>query len=167
MKKRVIAGVAVLLIAVAVILTGFRSPLQSSARRAWKDNALAEISTRTGTPGWLNGELAKLQSIDPENPSDSAGWMSEHLIVMRNGEWLAYANVCRKQNRRIHDLFLAFGSDGRWYYSTFHFCKDLIVLQMAGQPENLSAFSTDYYLKPFDGLSDECLRQTWPTARVE
>jgi hypothetical protein len=83
--------------------------------------------------------------------------------VTRNGEWLAYTNVCRKEDRHIHDLFLARGSDGRWYYSTYHFCIGMIVLRMEEQqPEDLAGFAKTYFLRTFDGQSDDCLQKTWP-----
>lgn len=81
---------------------------------------------------------------------------------MRNGDWLAYANICHKQDGRIRDLFLGRGSDGRWYYSTFHFCNQMIVLKMEEQSTNLVEFAKTYYLREFDGRSDECLQKTWP-----
>ena len=84
------------------------------------------------------------------------------MILMRKGEWLAYTNVCRKQDRHIYDLFLARGSDGRWYYSTYHFCIGMIVLRMEEQPEDLAEFARTYFLRTFDGRSDDCLQKTWP-----
>jgi len=85
------------------------------------------------------------------------------MILMRNGDWLTYANVCRKEDGRIYDLFLARASDGRWYYSTYHFCVGMIVLKMEEQPEDLAGFAKTHYLRMFDGQSDECLQKTWPT----
>jgi hypothetical protein len=157
-KALIIAGVCCLLIAIAVIAF---AP-SSSARRAWKDRAIAEISSRYTDSTWASNEFARLKMGGLEDVSDSDGWLSPHVIVMRNGEWLAYANICQKEDRRIHDLFLGRGSDGKWYYSTFHFCKGMVVLRMEEQSESLAAFAQTYYLRPFDGNSDECLQKTWP-----
>jgi len=81
---------------------------------------------------------------------------------MRNGDWLAYANICQKEDHRIRDLFLGRGSDGRWYYSTYHFCIGMVVLKMEEQSDDLAGFAKTYYLRPFDGHSDKCLQETWP-----
>jgi hypothetical protein len=45
---------------------------------------------------------------------------------------------------------------------TYHFCIDMIVLSWDEQPEDLAAFAKKYYLRSFDGLSDQCLQKTWP-----
>ncbi len=88
------------------------------------------------------------------------------IIVMTNGQWMAYRNVCAKEKEGIPDLFLGRGSDGRWYYSTYHFCIRMIVLKdMLGQPESLAQFVQEGFLREFDGHSDECLKKTWPLKR--
>ena len=86
---------------------------------------------------------------------------------MTNGEWIAYTNICRKQDFKIQDLFIGRASDGKWYYSTYHFCIDMVVLRMREdmlepRPGSVKQFADEYYLKEFDGRSDECLRKTWP-----
>ena len=48
---------------------------------------------------------------------------------MTNGAYLVYSQLCTKQNPRIHDIFIARGSDGKWYYSTFHFCIEMFTLR--------------------------------------
>ena len=82
--------------------------------------------------------------------------------MLQNGDWIVCENICQKEDNRIHDLFIGRGSDGRWYYSTFHFCVDLMVLHVEDrQPATLAQFADGFYLTPFDGRSDDCLRQTW------
>jgi hypothetical protein len=137
--------------------------LHSAARRSWKQRSLAEISARVADPRWASNELARLRVAATNDSSD--GWLSDQIIVMKNGEWLAYANICQKENWRVRDLFVARGSDGRWYYSTYHFCISMVVLRMDEQPENLAQFTKTYFLRVFDGQSDDCLQQTWPTER--
>lgn len=158
----IIAGVVGVLVAVAVIALAVRYAPSSSARRAWKEKTIGEISTRVADPAWPGNELARLKAKGTNDPSDSDTWLSERLIVMRNGDWLAYGNICQKEDSRIRDLFLGRGSDGRWYYSTYHFCISMVVLRMEEQPDDLAAFSKTYYLRQFDGHSDECLQKTWP-----
>ena len=88
---------------------------------------------------------------------------------MTNGEWIAYANVCWKEDSHIHDLFLGRASDGKWYYSTFHFCIGMLVLKMGmieeGEHGSVSKFAEKCYLRTFDGHSDECMQMTWPRKR--
>jgi hypothetical protein len=38
----------------------------------------------------------------------------------------------------------------------------MIVLRGDEQSEELTSFVKTYYLRPFDGHSDECLQKTWP-----
>ena len=162
-KSLVIAIVSALLLAVIGALAFLRPPsLQSSARREWKQRSIAEIAARVADPSWPTNEFARLKPKSTKDESDDASWLSEHIIVTQKGEWLAYANSCQKQDGRILDIFLARGSDGRWYYSTYHFCVEMVVLRMDGQPEDLATFTKTYYLQTFDGQSDNCLQKTWP-----
>jgi hypothetical protein len=159
----VITTVSILLLAVVGAFLFLRPPsLQSSARRAWKEKIIADIAARIADVSWPTNEFARLKPQRTNEPSEDASWLSDQIILTRKGEWLAYANVCQKQNRRIHDLFIARGSDGRWYYSTYHFCIGMIVLRMEEQPEDLAAFTKAYFLQTFDGESDDCLQKTWP-----
>jgi hypothetical protein len=82
---------------------------------------------------------------------------------MRDGEWMAYRNIGAKEQGRIPDLFIGRGCDGRWYYSTYHFCTGMAVLKAAmEQPKTLAKFRADCFLQEFDGRPDEFLKRTWP-----
>jgi hypothetical protein len=163
MKKKVsIASIGILLIAIVIMATGKHDPLLSKKRRAWKNEAIKEIALRSRDVNWLNTQKAELGRRNSENPNHSDGWLSEQLILMQNGDWLVYKNVCWKEKSNIADLFLAKGSDGKWYYSTFHFCVQMITLKSDAQPEGLSEFVKSYFLEEFDGDSDDCLKTTWP-----
>jgi len=163
-KPLVIAIVSVLLLAVIGAVAFLRPPsLQSSARRAWKEKSIVDIAARVAGPSWPTNEFARLQPQSTNDVSDDASWLSEHIIVTRKGEWLAFANSCQKRDGRIPDIFLARGSDGRWYYSTYHFCVGMVVLRMEeDQPEDLAGFTKTFFLRTFDGHSDDCLQKTWP-----
>ena len=162
-KPLAIAIVSVLLLAVIGAVAFLRPPsLQSSARRAWKEKSIFDIAARVADPSWPTNEFARLKPKSTNDVSDDARWLSEHIIVTRKGEWLAFANSCQKQDGRIPDIFLARGSDGHWYYSTYHFCVGMVVLRMEAQPEDLATFAKTYFLQAFDGNSDECLQKTWP-----
>jgi hypothetical protein len=163
MKKWfIIAGVAGLLITTGIALFRPRDQLRSSERRSWKQKGIAEIAARIADPAWLTNEFTRLKVQSGGDSDSKASWLSDRIIVTRRGEWLAYANVCRKESAHIHDLFLARGSDGRWYYSTYHFCIGMIVLRVEEQPEDLAGFAKTYFVRTFDGQSDDCLQKTWP-----
>ena len=169
-KSLLIAGLCSLLLVIGAVVIRDRDDLRSDARRAWKDRAIAGISSALADPAWPGREVMELKKNEnPDSgrngirdPGEAGDWFSERLILMRNGDWLAYTNICRKEDRRIHDLFLARGSDGQWYYSTYHFCIGMLVLRMDDQADSLATFTKTYSVRTFDGHSDECLRKTWP-----
>jgi hypothetical protein len=171
MKKRIIIGGAVLLLAGGVWLWfgllqyGYPQRLHAKPRKEWKEAAILAIARRAGDPTWVAREIGKLKADATLEPSDPERWLSPGLILMTNGEWIAYSNVCSKQNWRIHDLFIGRASDDNWYYSTFHFCIGMVVLRGQGQPGSVAKFAEEYYLRRFDGQSDECLQETWPPTR--
>jgi hypothetical protein len=166
-RKRAIGGAAFLLcvaaLGLAVLMGGER--LNSKARKEWKEKATAEIAQQTSDSARVCKEIESLKTKS-SGESGWARWISEDIILMTNGEWMAYRNTCAKEEGRIPDLFIGRGSNGKWYYSTYHFCIGMIVLKtMSDQPESLTKFRSDGYLREFDGHSDECLRKTWPLKR--
>ena len=89
------------------------------------------------------------------------------MILMRSGEWLVYKSHCNKAPpHNVMDIFLAKGSDGKWYYTTCHFCLGMLALRMMQEeldderPSDLAFFAKRYHLREFDGRSDECLKET-------
>jgi len=168
MKKRLsIAAVLVCLVvaAIAIVLGRSGDQLRTKERKDWKANTITEIARRAGDSNWLASVVRQLKAEMAKPEADSGDWVSEHLILMRNQEWMIYANKCRKEDKRIHDIFIARGSDGKWYYSTYHFCIGMINAKVEEQPESLRAFIQRYSLVEFDGRSDECLKVTWPPKR--
>lgn len=164
MKNKLVIAIVlgVALAAVAWVVTQGGDRLHAKARKHWKDNAVAEIARQVGDQKWLAAETNVLAAKAAKDPTESDAWLAEHLILMKSGEWIAYASECSKNNRWIHDIFLGRASDGKWYYSTYHFCIGMLELKMEEQPETLSSFAKDYFLRDFDGRSDVCLELTWP-----
>ena len=169
MRKRLaIIGTAICFCAVVlgvVLFSDSASPLKSKARRQWKDNALAQIAKQTSDPAAILKEIETMKTT-PKDSEWWETWLSQDLIVMTNGEWMAYRYVCLKEEAQIPDLFLGRGSDGRWYYSTWHFCVNMQNLSVVkdipslGPPRSLTEFSKRYSVREFDGHSDECLKDT-------
>jgi hypothetical protein len=162
-RRWIVAGSALVAAVAALLLAWPRSdPLRSAARRQWRDEAVARVQRRLDDKAWLDAELARLKPSAAAQPYQG-GWVGDELLVMNNGDWIICQNVCTKeQNTGVkNDLFIGRGSDGQWYYSTFHFCVGKCVLQMERQPDSLAQFIEGYWLVPFDGRSDDSLKVTW------
>lgn len=159
-RSVLLLSLCVAVVAVLLVWWGREDPWRSKARRQWKDQAVARIEQLLGDKAWLAAETARLNSAATSRPFEGA-WVGDELLVMQNGDWIVCQNICSKQNRRIKDLFIGRASDGKWYYSTFHFCVGKCVLQMERRPEDLAHFVNAYWLVPFDGRSDDCLNSTW------
>ena len=129
-------------------------------RRLWKDAAILAINQDLKDPDHLEkrfGEIPRpLGDFDTSEPE----WLTADTIVCRDASWLAYRGQCHKEDPKFHDIFIARASDGNWYYSDYHFCKEMMVLAMHGQPESLQQFKAKYFLARFDGASDEALNPT-------
>ncbi|HTY87349.1 MAG TPA: hypothetical protein VMB80_07785 [Candidatus Acidoferrum sp.] len=138
------------------------------ARRAWKEAALPEIRQLADDSNWVSREIHSLGATNSgQGHIIAERWLSDHMILMQDGEWLVYKSHCGKEApHRVSDIFLAKGSNGKWYYSTCHFCVGMCVLVMLQDtpPIDLATFARVYHLKEFDGVSDACLlpTQTFP-----
>jgi hypothetical protein len=138
---------------------------QYMARKDWKQQAIPEIAKFSDDSKWVSEEIALLCSGEATgNQSIIADrWLTDRMILTASGEWLVYKSHCNKvPPHQVRDIFLAKGSNGRWYYSTCHFCVGMCALVMVQDlpPYDLATFALRYHLKEFDGVSDECLQQT-------
>jgi hypothetical protein len=135
-------------------------PLYAAPRIQWKDHAISLIQQRASDRAWITAQSAHLQARTATRPF--ANWIGDEFLFMKNGDWIICQNICRKQDPHIEDLFIGLGSDGRWYYSTFHFCVGKVTLFGEGtQPDTLLQFVDGYSLRPFEVHSNDCLRSTW------
>ena len=165
-----IIAMPILLILVALSIVLFQRHQVLQARRDWKDEAISLINSLANDPNWVLKEKAHVASADVErDPAILAEeWLSTRMILMSNGEWLVYQNHCSKEKpklnakprRPVSDIFIAKGSNGKWYYSTCHFCVGMIVITGDDPPPSIAKFARRYHLREFDGQSDECLQQT-------
>lgn len=132
----------------------------TSERRLWKDTAIIKIKADLNAKDYLEkrfGEIPKpLGFFD-----SSEQWLTPDTIVCRDASWLAFRAQCHKEDPKVHDIFVAKGSDGKWYYSDFHFCKQMMILASNEQPASLTEFKHQYFLAEFDGESDVALDPTW------
>ena len=96
----------------------------SGARKHWQAESVAMIRAWAADPGWQEAERTALANDVPmyEGQILFSGWLTEHLMLMENGDYLIYRMQCPKQQLgEVDDFFIAYGSDGKWYYST-HSC---------------------------------------------
>ena len=154
--------VIVCLGAVALFYAVNRTDMHHTAeRRSWKNAAIAAITNDLRDPDHLKKRFGEIPRPRGEFDTSEPEWLTPDTIVCANASWLAYRGLCHKQDAKIHDIFIAKASDGNWYYSDYHFCKQMLVLAMNGQPESLERFTKDYLLVRFDGASDDALQPTW------
>jgi hypothetical protein len=106
--------------------------------------------------------LTEIDQIKHPTPNLDFGWAHEHVLLMTNGQFLVYASRHGFNNGFVDHLFLAHGSDGRWYYSTYHFCNNMAGVAGDGPPGSIKEFASRYAAREFDGRSEMCLQHTWP-----
>jgi hypothetical protein len=158
--------VAIVALAVAAIVAA--SPImrwrRMAYRRLWKDQAVERIAGLSQDTAWIQKQIHAM-----ENKQGGLGrqapeyyWMREDIIVMADKSWIVYRAVASKQDKRIDDIFIGRASNGKWYFTTFHFCRGMITLRQAfGQAPDLAAFIRAYSLEEFDGRSDKALTNNW------
>jgi hypothetical protein len=71
-------------------------------------------------------------------------WAGEHVLLMINGEYLTYASRHDFNSGFVDHLFLAHGSDGRWPYSTNHFCNEIAGARFDEPPGSIAEFARTY-----------------------
>ncbi len=129
------------------------------ARTDWMVATLPQLASTSMTNAEI---LTEIDQIKHPTPNLDFGWAHEHVILMTNGEFLVYSFYHGFNTGFIDHLFLAHGSDGRWYYSTYHFCTRMIEVVGEDQPGSIAEFAKRYSVREFDGKSDVCLQHTWP-----
>ena len=168
-RKRWLIALAVLLALVAGVFLALPWDIrqrQYLARKGWKEQAIPEVAKFANDSKWVSQEIALLGSAEATGSQRiiAERWLTDRMVLMASGEWLVYKSHCSKRPpHHIRDIFIAKGSDGKWYYTTCHFCVGMIALTMLQhdeQPSDLAFFVQRYHLKEFDGTSDECLKQT-------
>ncbi len=162
-SRRLIIWLAIPVLIVTFIV-GCRSVVRhryERARAIWKDGALAQLAKTSMTNEEI---LTEIDQIKHPTPNLNFGWTHDHVLLMTNGEYLVYASRHGFNNGFVDHLFLAHGSDGRWYYSTYHFCNSMAGAD-TDPPGSIAEFASKYAARQFDGQSDVCLQHTWPEKR--
>src|SRR5688572_26832439 len=112
-----------LVVVITAVLLTRDNRLRAKPRRQWKDQAITTIEARMRDAQSLQADINRLASRAASSRSTWGAWVGEDVLVMKNNDWIVCRNICSKEDARVHDLFIGHGSDGKWYYSTFHFCK--------------------------------------------
>jgi len=129
------------------------------ARTAWMSTTLSQLAKTSMTNAEI---LTEIDQMKHPTSDLNFGWTHEHVLLMTNDEFLIYAFYHGFNNGFVDHLFLAHGSDGRWYYSTYHFCNSMAAVIADEQPSSIAEFVKHYSVREFDGKSDVCLQHTWP-----
>ena len=159
MKRFLFALPLIVLLALIACWGGFVL-LRKYSQGDWKERAIAAIDHYSKDKAWSALEVEEISKS--QGPDKHGWWFSEEMVLMQNGEWITFANACGKSNWRVGDIFIGRGSDDQWYYTSYHFCIGMTVLNLDPQPASLEEFRTTYFLKSFDGKSDDCFQKTWP-----
>ncbi|MCY2952811.1 MAG: hypothetical protein NTU53_12685 [Planctomycetota bacterium] len=162
MKRKKSIIIALLVFLVVVLAFGSVPVYRQHLRRDWKNQAVAEIVKLAADSQWLSQELAAVRKRCPPGSRFEGAWFSKDLALAGDDQWLIYKSKCSKEDWRIDDIFIAKASNGKWYYSTYHFCIGMLCLKIDIQPRDLDALISKYALREFDGQSDDALKTTWP-----
>jgi hypothetical protein len=161
-KVLIVASVPLLIV---VVLVGWWAAVQIKFQRArenWKNATLRQLAETSLTNEQIRVELDQIRH---PTPNLDFGWAHDHVILMTNGQYLAYAFWHGFNSGSVDHLFLAHGTDGKWYYSTYHFCSHMAGILGDDPAGSIGEFVGRYALRDFDGKSDECLKHTWPPKR--
>ena len=152
-------GISSLIMVVFAVCVAVVKHRDEHARKLWKDAALVQIAETS-----LTGEVVRteIDQLKHPTPNLDLGWTHEHVLLMTNGEFLVFAFRHGFNDEFVDHLFLAHGSDGRWYYSTYHFCNQMAAVITDEPPGSIAEFTRRYSVREFDGKSDICLQPTGP-----
>jgi len=154
------------LLVILVALTGMWWLAKQKAAREraqWKGPTLERLAGLSIANEEIRRELDELKA--GPTPNIDLGWADDQVLLMTNGEYIIYAFRHGANNGFVDHLFLGHGSDGRWLYSTYHFCSMMAGVRADDPPGSISEFAERYSAREFDGRSDECLQHTWPPTK--
>jgi len=157
----VVVSVTILILIVASLIGMWWLAKQKAERERaqWKGPALEQLARLSITSEEIRRELDELKA--GPTPNIDLGWTHEHTLLMTNGEYIIYG-YRHGASGFVDHLFLAHCSDGRWLYSTYHFCNSMTMVRVDEPPGSIADFAKTYSAREFDGKSDECLKKTWP-----
>jgi hypothetical protein len=127
-------------------------------RAKWAAAALPRLAGLSSTSEVVRTEIAQLKA---PTPNLDYGWAHDEVILMTNGEYIVYAWRHGFNSGFVDHLFLGHGSDGKWYYSTYHFCNHMAGILGDDPAGSIAEFTARYWVREFDGKPEHCLKRTW------
>jgi len=155
-------GFLLCVLTLVVFIVNIRA-IKHHLRRNWKEQAIHEIAAMADSQTWVDKQSAILFPKGYTVAPRDEAWLTDGMILMRSGEWLAYRNHCNKETPHlVDDICLVKASNGRWDYTTCHFCVGMVALGMMQdeKPKDLASFVDHYQFREFDGTPDDCLQPT-------
>ena len=153
---------ATLVVIIASLAGGWWLTKQKAAREraAWTGPTLERLAGLSITNEVIRRELDELKA--GPKPDIDFGWAHDQVLLMTNGDYIIFASRHGRNNGFVDHLFLGHASDGRWLYSTYHFCNMMAMVRSDDPPGSITEFERRYSVREFDGKSDICLQHTWP-----
>lgn len=161
-SRKLVIWLSIPLVLVGMVFGGWSAVRykHQRARADWKTAALAGLGGLSITNEDFNRELELVRA--KRGAGEHQQWTGKRILLMTNDEYLVYASRHGFNSGFVDHLFLARASDGRWYYSTYHFCNGMVGIMSDDPPGSIAEFVRTYSARQFDGKSDECLQHTWP-----
>ena len=152
---------AAMIVIVAVLVGGwwFAKQKVTRERSDWKITTLERLAERMTADAVIGRELEQLRAVP--SPNIDFGWAHDNVLLMANGEYIIFAFWHSPYRGFVGDLFLGHTADGRWLYSSYHFCHRMAAVRGDAPPKSIADFEARYFVREFDGQSDDCLHETW------
>ncbi|MGN6555344.1 MAG: hypothetical protein ACTHLW_16680 [Verrucomicrobiota bacterium] len=163
-SRKLISWLSIPVILVALVFGG-RLAVRYKYQRDridWKGATLTRLAGLSLTNEDVSRELETLKGS--RGAAEHQEWAGDHVLLMTNDEYMVYGSR-HGFSGFVDNLFLARGSDGRWYYSTYHFCNSMAGVRFDDPPASIAEFVSRYAAREFDGKSEVCLEHTWPANR--
>lgn len=161
-RIRIVAVLLASMVVIVAVLAGgwWLAKLKVERDRTrWKGITLERLAGLSITNEEICRELEELKA--GPKPNIDFGWAHDQVLLMTNGEYIIFGFWHSPYRGFVGDLFLGHGSDGRWLYSTYHFCNRMAAVRGDDPPGSIAEFEKRYSVREFDGTSAECLQDTW------
>ena len=153
-----VLGTLFLIVCLACGVWWFARYRSERPRTQWKVEALERLARLSITNDDVRRELEELRTSKANDAT--LGWAHEHVLLMTNGEYVIYEYRHGRNDYFPPHLFIGHCSDGRWLYSSYHFCNGMNMVRSDDPPGSIAEFAKRYSARAFDGKSDECLKMT-------
>jgi hypothetical protein len=153
----------VIVVSLAALLSGvwlMARRITEQKRTQWKVGALERLEHQPLTNDLVRAEIDKITTATDAAGKEGDEWVSDHVLLMTNGEFIVYEYRHGRNDYFPPHLFLGHASNGQWLYSSYHFCNHMEMIRFDKPPGSLAEFSKTYFVRAFDGKSDECLNLT-------